>query len=262
MIRAQTVAARPGVRELWARDAPAVGLMCSLSSPLSAELVVAAGYDWVCIDTQHGLIGYEQMLGMLQAVGHRVSTFVRVQWNDPSAIMRALDAGADGVIVPMVNTAAEARAAAGAVRYPPSGHRSYGPIRAALGVPDYAPQTENERVICAVMIETDEAVAKVDEILAVPGVDVAFVGPSDLSISIRGGLGATPDGPRDVELITAVLESCARNDVIAGIAVQGAERARRWRDAGFRLLTVHSDAALLAAAARDLLIATGAPATT
>jgi 4-hydroxy-2-oxoheptanedioate aldolase len=252
---------RGSLRELWARDEAAIGCFCTLSSPLSAELVAEAGYDWLVVDTQHGLIGYEQMVGILQAVGHRLAAFVRVGWNDPSAIMRALDAGAEGVIVPMVNTAAEAHAVAGAVRYPPRGYRSYGPTRAALGASDFGPESDNERVICAVMIETEEAVANIDEILAVPGVDVAFVGPSDLSLSIRGALEEVAEGPRDVELITAVLESCRRHDVIPGIAVHGAAHARRWRDAGFRLVTVHSDAALLAAAARDLLAATGAPTT-
>jgi 4-hydroxy-2-oxoheptanedioate aldolase len=253
---AHPVPTRPGLRELWARDEAAIGLMCTLSSSLSVELVAAAGYDWVCVDTQHGLIGYEQMVGMLQALGRRVPTLVRVPWNEPAAIMRALDAGADGVVVPMVNTAAQARAATGAVRYPPAGYRSYGPIRAALAVADFGPQTENARLVCAVMIETEEAVANIDEILAVPGVDVAFVGPSDLALSLRGGFEGGLDAPRAVELISAVRTSCARHEVIPGIAVQGPERARRWRAEGFRMLTIHSDAALLAVAARELLMAT------
>lgn len=251
--------ARRDLRDLWARDETALGCFCVLSSALSAELVAEAGYDWICVDTQHGLLGYEQMLGIVQTLGRRVPTLVRASWNDPSAIMRALDAGADGVVVPMVNSADEARAAAGACRYAPTGYRSYGPIRATFGVPDHEPRTDDERVICAVMIETEQAVANVDEILAVPGVDAAFIGPSDLALSIGSGLSSVARGERDVELITAVLDSCHRHDVIPGIAVQGAELARRWRAAGFRLITVHSDAALLAAAARDLLVAVGRP---
>src|SRR5206468_7835530 len=136
---------------------------------------------------QHGLIDEAAMRGMVQAAAIRdTPVLVRVPWNEPGAIMRALDAGAEGVIVPMVNTVAEARAAAGASRYPPLGYRSWGPLRSGMAQRDFNPALGNEQVLCLVMIETHEAVENVDAILEVPGVDGVFVGPNDLAISHSG----------------------------------------------------------------------------
>src|ERR1700722_16564974 len=174
-------------RELWADGKPALGCMLMIPSALSAEIVVAAGYEGVCFGTQHGLMGSETTLSMVQALDQRVTTIIRVAWNEPELIMKALDTGADGVIVPMVNNRADAEAAAQAFRFPPRGIRSWGQIRAALGHPDFSPETENERVFCAVMIETAEAMGNLEEIMSVEGVHAVFVGPSDLSISAMGG---------------------------------------------------------------------------
>src|SRR5579859_2514387 len=124
---------RRDLRAEWSAGRATLGCMLMIPSAFSAELVAAAGFDFVCVDWQHGLFGHEGMVAMVQAIGSRATPIVRVSWNDPSLIMRALDAGADGVIVPMVNSAAEAEAAARACRYPPVGVRSWGPTRSALG---------------------------------------------------------------------------------------------------------------------------------
>jgi 4-hydroxy-2-oxoheptanedioate aldolase len=227
--------------------------VCAIPSPFVAELLVNSGFEWLCIDCQHGLISDQDMISMLQAVGSRATTFVRVAWNRPELIMRALDAGADGVIVPMVNSAAEAEAAAGACRYPPAGYRSFGPTRAALKVADFTPESANRRVLCAVMIETLEGAEHADEILGVEGVDAVWVGPWDLSLSASGGLEAPGETARDVQLIQSVLESCRKNGIIPGISVGTAEQARYWRDAGFTMMAAASDFRMLEGAAARLL---------
>jgi 4-hydroxy-2-oxoheptanedioate aldolase len=239
-------------RDLWAAGQPAYGTVCTIPSPFVTELVVAAGFDWICIDCQHGLISDSDVVGILQAAGPTTS-IVRVAWNQPDRIMRALDAGADGVIVPMVNSAAEARAAVAACRYPPAGYRSFGPTRAAVRFPGFTPESGNRQVICAVMIETLEAAEHADEILGVEGVDAVWVGPWDLSLSASGGLEAPGETPRDLELIHSVLRASLRNGVIPGISVATAEQARYWRDAGFTMVAVLSDFRMLAGAAGLLL---------
>jgi len=240
-------------RELWDAGKPAYGTVCAIPSPFVAELLVSAGFDWLCIDCQHGLITDRDMVSMLQAVGSTATTFVRVAWNKPELIMRALDAGADGVIVPMVNSAAEAGAAAGACRYPPAGYRSWGPTRAALKVRDFTPESANKRVMCAVMIETLEGAEHSDEILSVEGVDAVWVGPWDLSLSASGGLEAPGETALDVQLIKSVLESSHKNGIIPGISVGTPEQAQYWRDAGFTMMAAASDFRMLQGAASKLL---------
>ena len=152
------------LRERWKAGEATLGAWCTIPSPWTAEVASRSGHDWVCVDTQHGLIGYDVMLPMLQAISAGgAPSFVRVPWNEPGTIMKALDAGAGGVIVPMVNSADEAKSAVGACRYAPDGFRSMGPIRArTLGGEWRSP-------ICVVMVETVLAVSRVDEILAVIG---------------------------------------------------------------------------------------------
>jgi 4-hydroxy-2-oxoheptanedioate aldolase len=224
-------------RALWDAGQPAYGTVIAIPSSFVTELIVAAGFDWICIDCQHGLITDRDVVSILQAAGS-MTTFVRVAWNRPELIMRALDAGADGIIVPMVNSAAEAKAAADACHYPPAGFRSYGPTRAAVKVGDFTPASANSRVICAVMIETLEAAEHADEIL----------GP--------GGLEAPGETARDVELIQSVLKSSLENSVIPGISVATPEQARYWRDAGFTMVAVLSDYRMLASSAQTILDAT------
>ena len=234
------------LRELWDGTEATIGGWCSIPSPFSAELMGRSGFDWVCIDTQHGVIGYDQMVPMLQALSITATpAFVRVPWNQPDHIMKALDAGAQGVIVPMVSTEEDARAAVEAAKYPPVGTRSWGPIRAALDVPDYSPETANRRTIVAVMIETPGGVENLDAILKVPGVDAVYVGPSDLAL----GHGMTPTlavrDPEHARLIETVVDGCRRHGIVAGIHCDSIETVRRWHARGYGMFTVGSDAALM-----------------
>lgn len=234
------------LREVWERDGIKLGGWCTMPGAFSAELMGRCGFDWVCLDTQHGLIGYDQMALMLQALSITgTPAFVRVRWNEPGEIMKALDAGAQGVIVPMVGSAADAAQAVGACRYPPEGYRSWGPIRAALGVEGYGPELANRRVVCVVMIETREGVRNADEILSVPGVDAVYVGPNDLALGHGILPSANVDDPEHERLIGEVLAACERHGVVAGIHCGSVETARRWRERGFRMLNVKSDAVLM-----------------
>jgi 4-hydroxy-2-oxoheptanedioate aldolase len=242
------------LRELWDARRPMLGGWCSIPSTLSAEVMAAAGFDWVCIDTQHGLIGYEAMAAMLQALDARgAPSFVRVPWNEPSAIQKALDAGADGIIVPMVGSAAEAEAAARACRYPPLGYRSWGPVRASLRSPGYNPRAANEGLLCVVMVETVEGVEHADEIAATAGVDGIFVGPWDLSLSSTHGVETPGDKESDLQLIETVLAACERQRIVAGIACPTAAHLIRWAGMGFRLFQLSGDVPFLSGAARSIV---------
>jgi 4-hydroxy-2-oxoheptanedioate aldolase len=244
------------LRELWDSGDVTVGGWCGIPSPFVMEVMGRAGFDWICIDTQHGLIGYDTMLVMLEAgTAARVPCFVRVSWNQSSEIMKALDAGAQGVIVPMVNSAAEASAAVSACRYPPEGFRSWGPTRASLGNADYTPATGNRSVVCAVMVETAAGVNALDEIVSVPGVDAVFVGPADLAVT--HGMPPTPSqwGEAHDRLVRKILAACERAKVTPGISCPDAESAVRWRDMGYRMLAVGSDVSFVRAKAADTVVA-------
>jgi 4-hydroxy-2-oxoheptanedioate aldolase len=236
------------LRERWRAGEATLGAWCTIPSSWTAEVAARSGHDWVCIDTQHGLIGYDVMLPMLQAISAGgVPSLVRVPWNEPGAIMKALDAGAGGVIVPMVNSVEEAQAAVGACRYPPGGMRSMGPIRAREVDADW------QHPICVVMIETVRAVAQARDILAVPGIDAVFVGPNDLAVS--AGLESSYEGrhPEHRRLIEAIAEAAHSSGVAAGIMCGSGEVARQWHDIGFVMLGMQSDTRLLAGASEDIV---------
>jgi 4-hydroxy-2-oxoheptanedioate aldolase len=217
---------------------------------MGAELMGIAGYDWVCIDTQHGLIGYDQMLLMLQALAITLTpAFVRVSRNEPGEIGKVLDAGAQGVIIPMVNSPEEAAQAVEACRYPPLGSRSWGTNRTSLHVAGYGPEAANHAVICAIMVETLQAIKALPEILAVAGIDAVFVGPSDLALT--AGMKPTMDvvEPEHERLIGEILAACLQKGVVAGIYCGGVRTTARWIEAGFRMLAVNSDARMIRATA-------------
>jgi 4-hydroxy-2-oxoheptanedioate aldolase len=211
----------------------------------SAEIMAHGGFDWVCIDMQHGLIGEPQMVEMLQAISSTdVTPLVRVPRNEAGAIGKALDAGAWGVIVPMVNSAQEAAAAVEACRYAPTGIRSYGPARVNYYAGfDYFSRA-NREVVCIVMVETATAVERVEEIASVEGVDAIYIGPADLSVTL--GLPPAPDQTDEKfdSCLDRVREACERFGIVPGIA-GNAETAIKRVAQGFRLVEVAADAGLL-----------------
>ena len=244
--------------ELWRSGGVAQGAWLFVPSAVSAEAVAHAGFDYVCIDAQHGAIDYGDCRTMIQAIllgGSR--PIVRVPWNEPGIIGKVLDAGAHGVIVPMVNSVDEARAVVRACRYAPDGSRSYGPSVIAPRHDDYV-EWAREHVAVIPMIETTEALAYLDEILAVDGIDAVYVGPADLSLTL--GLPPTnnDDDERFVGALESVVAACQDAGVVPGIHASGALAASR-RRTGFRMITVATDvpalrrglAAELAAAEHD-----------
>lgn len=229
--------------------ADAVGGWLQLPSPVVAEVVGTVGFDAVCIDTQHGLIGDDTVLGMLQALtASGTRTLVRVPGHGAEPIGRALDRGADGVIVPLVDTAEQASAAVAACRFPPDGGvRSFGPIRPSwLGRDRLAPGR------CVVMVETATAVTNLDAILGVEGVDAVFVGPSDLALAHGMPVAAQhDDGPRSAEyagLLRDVFGRCAAAGVPAGIYCDSPADVRRFRALGATYTFLGAEHAFLRAA--------------
>jgi 4-hydroxy-2-oxoheptanedioate aldolase len=243
----------------WRAGQQTVGGWLSLSNAHSAESMAHAGFDWVVVDLQHGLLDYSDLRTMLPAISTSGTTpLVRVSANNPAEIMKALDAGALGVIVPMVNNRAEAEAAVAATKYPPAGSRSFGPIRAALyGGVGYAAEA-NDQIACIVMVETREGIEKVEEIAATPGLGGIYIGPSDLALA----LGLPPKGDTDnalhLETVGKILAACRKHKVPAGIHTSGLAWTQKRLAAGFDFVTLGSDIGfMMQAATADLAAARG-----
>ena len=229
------------LQQTWAAGGTALGGWLSLGSSFAAETTARLGFEYVCIDMQHGLAELRDVEHGLRAISGRGPTpIVRVPWNEPGIIGRALDLGALGVIIPMVNSPEEAAAAVAACRYAPQGHRSVGPIVPAQRYGSDYFAGANSRVACIPMIETDVAVSRIDEILAVPGIDAVYIGPADLSATL--GLPPSTDqtDPRFDDALATVVDSCRRHGVVPGIHATAALAGKRHRQ-GFRMITVSMD---------------------
>lgn len=230
----------------WRAGEQTIGVWLSLANTHSAELLAHAGFDWAVVDMQHGLLDYADLRHMLPAISTTDTIpMVRVPSNDPGDIMKVLDAGALGVIVPLVNNREEAAAAVSACRYPPEGTRSFGPIRAALyGGAGYAAEANNE-VACIVMIETREGIDNVEAIVTTPGLGGVYIGPSDLAFALGlPPLGDTDD-PLHLETVDRILKACKSHGVPAGIHTSSLEFAQLRLEAGFNFVTLGTDAGFL-----------------
>lgn len=236
----------------WADGKPTLNALLTIPSPWSAEIMAHAGYDVLTLDMQHGLIDYATALGMLQAMAPTtVVPMVRLRWNDPAHIMQVLDAGAQGVICPMIHTAADVRTFVSACRYPPRGSRSFGPLRARLySEADYF-TTANDRVLAFAMIETAASVDNLAAIAATPELDGLFVGPYDLSVSLGLERIADVHDPELRQVLDRVLELCNRHNLVPGIYTGSPEHATFLATLGFRLVTLGHDTALLEGAAKE-----------
>ena len=245
------------VKARWRAGEVAYGGWLSLPSSLSAEIMATEDFDYVCIDMQHGGIDYQTAMTMLQAISTtETMPFARVPWNEPGIIMKMLDAGAMGVIIPMVNSVEEAQAAVAACRYHPDGHRSFGPLRATMYAgADYFAHANTE-VACIPMIETEQALDNLDDILSVPGIDAVYVGPADLSITL-GQQPAMANEGRFEEARQRIAAACKEHGVVAGIHAN-AQLAAKHAATGFQLVTISSDQGGMRVAARaDLKVARG-----
>jgi len=238
------------VKRIWQEGGAVLNGWLHVPSTFCAEVMAHAGYDSLTIDLQHGASDFGDALGMMQAISTTEAVpFVRVPWNDPGLIMRLMDAGAYGVICPMINTGEEAERFVGACRYPPEGYRSFGPFRATLYAGTDYPAHANEAVVTMAMIETAEALENLEEIMGVPGLDAVFVGPADLGQSLGEGPGMDREEPAVLEAIDRILGAAKGHGLAAGIFTGSTGYASRMVERGFRFVTVLSDARLLAAAA-------------
>jgi len=228
------------LRTLWKTGGAAVNGWLAIPNSFSAEVMAQQGWDSLTIDLQHGVVDYQSLVPMLQAISTTETVpMVRVPWLEPGILMKVLDAGAYGVICPMVNTREDAQKLVAWTHYAPRGTRSFGPVRALMyGGPDYAEQA-NDTIVAFAMIETAQALDNLDSILSVEGLDAIYIGPTDLSIS----LGCKPlmdePEPRAAQAI----------DHIIARAKAALERIAK----GFQFVTVSSDARLIAAGAQQVV---------
>lgn len=238
------------LRRLWAQGSTGTGLWSAFDDPVVAELLAAGPADYVVLDLQHGFASLATLPGLCVAMraGGR-APLVRVPWNEPAGIMRAVDSGASGVVVPMVGSAAQAAAAVAACTYPPGGLRSWGPFATeATGVAAGTPAEQDTAVLRVVMVETAEGLAAVEEIAATPGVDVVYVGPNDLALTTGHGRGTYRDTPAVAAGLDRVAAACAAAGTVAGLHCRDVEMAAEWAGRGFGMLTVAQDTSLLRAA--------------
>ena len=240
------------LKKLWARGGTAVSGWLSIPSAFSAEVMAHQGFDSLVIDMQHGVIDYQAAAGMLAAISTTpVVPLARVPWNDPAPVMKILDAGAYGIICPMINSRAEAEALVRACKYPPRGYRSFGPVRASLYAgADYVAHA-NDQLVVLPMIETAEAIKNIDEILSTPGVDGTYVGPSDLSLALGCKPRLDQTDPPVVEAQLKIVAACKRHGVAAGIHNATAGYALKMIEAGYQFVTLASDSRFMAARAAE-----------
>lgn len=247
------------LRDNWKNGEPVFGIWAALACPFAVELMALPGIGYICVDQQHGVIDYADSVNMYMAAQARgVTPITRVPANEAWMIGKALDAGAQGVVVPLVNTGEEAAKAVAACRYPPDGVRSFGPIRSALVNAARDTATLGGSMLCFVMVETREGLKNIDAIASTPGLDGIYIGPADLAL----GLGLEPDldktEPEHAAAVQTILEACLKNGIIAGIQCSSGKSGKAYAERGFKLVTIAKDSALLQSAARnEIRIATG-----
>ena len=233
----------------WRQGEVTLGAWCMAPCSLTAEILAKGGFDWILVDLQHGGMDYETAVEMIRAIDLAgVAPVVRVPWNEPGIIGRMLDAGAMAIVAPMIESAAQARALVQSCLYPPAGRRSLGPIRVgARDGPGYVAGA-NDRVSVIPMIETAEALACVEDIAAIPGVDALFLGPFDLSLA----LGLPPgdnDGEPAFDAAIARVNVAARQAGRATAVLSTPSLAPLRAQQGFQMISVIMDTQALAAAA-------------
>jgi 4-hydroxy-2-oxoheptanedioate aldolase len=242
------------LKALWAEGQPSLNGWLSIGNPFTAEIMAAQGYDSICIDIQHGALDYGHALAMFQAMrASGVVPLARVPWLEPGIVMKVVDAGAYGVVCPMINTAAQAVEFVSYLRYPPLGQRSFGPTRANFSAgANYAGEANGE-ILAFAMIETAQGMDNLDEIAATPGLDGIYVGPADLTLSLTQGRLAPAfdrEEPEMIEALQRIVAACKRSGIRAALHCGTPEYAARAIAWGFNMTTVSGDSRLLAAAAQ------------
>ena len=242
------------LRTIWKAGGSVANGWLAIPNSFSAETMAHQGWDSLTVDLQHGVVDYQVMVTMLQAISTTDTVpVVRVPWLEPGILMKTLDAGAYGVICPMVNSREDAEKLVAYTHYAPRGTRSFGPVRALLyGGDDYA-QHANDTIVTFAMIETAKALDNLDDILAVEGLDAIYIGPSDLSLA----LGCTPTfddlDPKAAEAVDHILARAKAHGVVAGIHNGSPEVALQRIAKGFQFVTISSDVRLMAAGAQAVM---------
>jgi 4-hydroxy-2-oxoheptanedioate aldolase len=232
---------------------------CSIPEPTVAEIMALQPWDTMTVDLQHGLLDFQRALDLIRTIqGHGKLTLARIPSLEENwLIMKLLDAGAGGLICPNVSTPEDAARFVAACTYPPAGNRSYGPTRAALLDVDYA-KTADRRIIKAVQIEDDRSVAAVNEIAAVAGLDMLYVGPADLSLAYGLQPRLDPEYPEVLAAYEAVIKACQARGLVAGIHCLTPGYAARMYNMGFRFMSIANDVRLLARVVAETVKATAA----
>ena len=241
------------LKQMFKENKPIVNGWLQIPNAYSAEVMAHQGWDSCTIDMQHGVIDYPNALSMLQSISTTdVTPLARVNWNEPGQIMKILDAGCYGVICPMVSNRQEAEKFVQACLYPSKGYRSFGPIRGLLyGGADYAKHSDTE-ILKLAMIETKEALEKLDEILETPNLDGIYIGPADLSLALGEEPGFDKsENTNAYKEILRILEAAHKRNLLAGIHNGSAEYAKKMITKGFNLVTIGSDQRFLSSGAKQ-----------
>ena len=242
------------LRTLWSADKAAVNGWLAIPDSFSAEVMAQQGWDTLTVDLQHGVVDYQAMVRMLQAISTTATVpVVRVPWLEPGILMKTLDAGAYAVICPMVNTREDAQKLVAWTSYAPRGTRSFGPVRATIYAGADYPQHANDTIVRFAMIETAQALDNLDAIMSVEGLDAVYIGPSDLSLA----LGCRPVfddvDPPVAQAMDHILERAQAHGIVAGVHNGRPDVALARIAKGFRFVTVASDARILAAGSQEIL---------
>jgi 4-hydroxy-2-oxoheptanedioate aldolase len=235
------------VKKLWASGKAVVNAWLAIPSGFSAEVIAQCGFDSVTVDMQHGVQDYQSMVQCFQAMhGHPVTPMVRVPWNEPGMIGKVLDAGAYGLICPMINTRQEAENLVAYSKYPPRGTRSNGPIRSGMyGSAGTYQQTANEEIVLLPMMETRTAVENMESILDVEGINGVYIGPSDLGFSYGLVPKLDRDEPEILKIYEKIVKECGKRGLHPGIHCSGADGAVRAINMGFKLVTLANESGLM-----------------
>jgi 4-hydroxy-2-oxoheptanedioate aldolase len=242
------------VRKIWRKGGAVINGWCSIPSGFAAEVMAHQGFDSVTVDLQHGIVGYDTAIPMLQGISTTNATpMCRVPWLEEGTIMKMLDAGCYGVICPMINNAEEADRLVRTCRYPPRGYRSNGPARASFyGGGDYQKKA-NATVLAIGMIETEDGLKNLDAILKVKGLDSIYVGPSDLGLALGREAKLDQTDPVVVKQINYIKDTCEKRGVKVGIHCGSWEYAKKMVKEGFDLVTLSVDYRIMAVAAQQMV---------
>jgi 2-keto-3-deoxy-L-rhamnonate aldolase RhmA len=246
----------PDLKKKLKNGAIAIGTWVTINHPDVVDILSELPFDWLVFDMEHAPLEVSDVeILMMPLRNTKTAPIVRVPWNDMVIIKRVLDIGAEGILVPWVNTKEEAEAAIRYTSYPPKGVRGVGPRKAVRygfrPFLDYYNKFERDERVIIVQVETSKALENLEDILSVSGIDVAYIGPMDLSVNL--GIPLQYDNPVFVEAVNKVLKICMKYDVVPGIHTFTIEQLKKYSEMGFRFMAIGSDTSLLIRSAREIL---------